>query len=64
MKDFYYSAEEWRKLSRTDKKILHYFRQMEIFYQDMAIERTKQNQDIKRNAPATKPMRGIRPRGR
>jgi len=41
LKDFGLTPAKWSKLSRLDKKILHYWRAMQGFYEDIATENAK-----------------------
>jgi hypothetical protein len=43
MKEFNMTPEQWSKTPRLDKKIMHYFRMMESYYQDIAQAKVKAN---------------------
>ena len=40
--------DQWEKLSRLDKKILHYYRAMEGYYFDIAKAEAKQKAKLER----------------
>lgn len=45
MKDFRLGPEEWRRLSRFEKRALHYFRVMEQYYIDKHYEKLRKEQE-------------------
>jgi vacuolar-type H+-ATPase subunit B/Vma2 len=45
MKDFRIGPEEWRRLSRFEKRALHYHRIMEQYYMDKHYEKIRKEQE-------------------
>jgi len=64
------SPSQWRNLSGTDRKVLHYFRVMEIYHIEFSPERIKMREDTKAAERAKRDqhilgkMPGLAPRGR
>jgi len=48
MKEFDLSPGQWRRLSRRDKKILHYFQLVSEFHLDVMRERMRQESEQQR----------------